>query len=244
MRRKTFILILLLIGILVTSACGRGGANGSDAIAFGEEGFQYEDDQMIGSVWVVNKKDHVIEMDISEWVKRDSDSETEEGYAYYAGVSEETALTYEDGTEASIDDIKNGQNILVNPPAKGDDFKGHADEIVILDMTYEQKYEKFLAHRGGFNIVVMHESGTSPPDEMRDPLFENAGAILADTDQLVKASWIEYDPDFVVDYKEELDIEQFPVILVYGQEELLFKSTNVEEVYKFLEEIKVETSEN
>lgn len=221
------------------SGCGK---SGSDAAAFGEEGFQYKDDEMIG--WVVSKKDQVIEMEISAWKKRNSNSETEEGYAYYASFSDETAITYEDGTEASVDDIKNGHNLLVTPPAKGNDFKGHADEIVILDMTYEQKYEKFLAHRGGYNIVVMHESGTSLRDEMRDPLFENAGSILAGTDQRVGTAWIEYNPDYAVDYKEELEIEQFPVILVFGQEELLFKSTNVDEVYEFLEEIKEESSES
>ncbi|MCM3611653.1 hypothetical protein M4S82_10350 [Planococcus sp. MERTA32b] len=239
MQRVIGSILVLVIGIMGVSGCGK---SGSDATAFGEEGFHHKDDEMIG--WVVNTKDHVIEMEISEWKKRDSNSETEEGYAYYASFSEETAIAYEDGTEASVDDIKDGHNLMVFPPAKGNDFKGHADEIVILDMTYEQKYEKFLAHRGGFNIVVMHESGTSLPDEMRDPLFENAGAILAETGQRVGTAWIEYNPDYVVDYKEELDIEQFPVILVYSQEELLFKSTNVDEVYEFLEEIKEESSES
>lgn len=236
MQRHIGFLTFLVVLTMVVSGCGQGDANGSDATAFGEEGFQYKDGEMIG--WVVNKTEQAIEMEIAEWVKRDSDSGTEEGYAYYASYSEETAVTYEDGTEATIDDIKDGQNLLVNPPAKNNDFKGHADEIVILDMTYEQKYEKFLAHRGGLKLVVMHEAGTLPPDEMRDPLFENAGAILADTDERLGAAWIEYNPDYVVDYKEDLGIEQFPVILVFNREDVLLKAYDVEEVYDFLRNLK------
>lgn len=227
MRLKLPHLIISLLLLVVLSACGQGAGNGD-----GNSSGQYEDEKMIGEVWTVHENKSVIELDISEWVKRDSNSETEEGYAYYASFSAETAVTYEDGTEASIDDIKNGQKLLVHPPAKGNDFEGHADEIVLLEQTYEEKYEKMLAHRGGYNIVIIYDDANAP-GQMQDALFENAGTILADTEQRLGAALIEYDPDYVVDYKEELEIEQFPVILVFGQQELLFKAYDEEKVYDF-----------
>lgn len=242
MRRKSLLLIFLLIGILAVSACGKGSENAGEVSSEEAEEYpygHYEDDKMIGTAWIANKEKDFIEIDISEWKKRDrkGPAMTDEGYVYNASFSEETAFAYEDGTAATIDDIKNGQKVLVNPPAKDDDFEGHADEIVLLDMTYEEKYWRFLSHIEGINIVVMYEYGNPPPAEMQDSLFENASSILMGEHDVV-ASWVEYDPDYVVDFKEELDIEQFPVIFVYDQEELLFKSNDTDAVYAFLEGLK------
>lgn len=245
MRQKFSYVVILLFIVFVISACGKGTENSGEDSS-GDNGEypygHYEDDKMIGTAWAADKTENVIEVDISEWRKRDwkGPDMTSEGYFYLASFSETTAVTYEDGTEASIDDIKNGQKVLVNPPAKGDDFKGHADEIVLLDMTYEEKYGRLLSHIDGFNIVVMYEYGNSPPMELQEPLYEDVVNILEGTEHDVVGAYIEYDPNYVVDYKEELEIEQFPVILVYDQEELLFKAYNVEEVYDFFRNVKEE----
>lgn len=236
MGRKTFLLIFILAGMLVVSACGQGSAiNGASS---GNSSSSYDDDQMIGHVWTVDQTENIIEVDISEWAKRDSNSDTDEGYSYFADFSKETAITYEDGTIASVEDLKNGQKLLVNPPMKGDDYKGHADEIVLLDMTYEEKYRKLLSHREGYNIVVMYENEMLPPEQSYETLFMEANSILQGTDHQVWASGIEYDPNYVVDYKAELNIEQFPVYLIFNETEFLLKSYTVDEIYSYFEDLK------
>lgn len=249
MRRKPFLLTFLLIGMLAVSACGKGSGNAGDASSdeAGEYPYgHYEDDKMIGTAQAVDKEKDILELDISEWRKRDwkGPDITSEGYAYFADFSEDTSIIYEGGAKASIDDIKNGQKVLVNPPAKGDEFEGHADEIVLLDMTYKEKYGRLLSHIDGFNIVVMYEYGNPPPPEMQEPLYEEASTILSGTDHDVVGGYIEYNPNYVVDFKEELEIEQFPVIFVYDQEELLFKSYDTDELYEFLEKMKEESPDS
>lgn len=249
MRQKSFLLISLLIGMLAVSACGKGPVSSGDTSSHEVKEYpygHYEDDKMIGTASLANKEKNFIEIDISEWKKRDRKGPaiTDEGYMYRASFSEDTVITYEDGKAATIDDIKNGQKVLVNPPANDDDSNAHANEIVLLDMSYEEKYRRLLSHIDGFNIVVMYEYGNPPPPEMLEPLYEEASTILSGTNHDIVGAYIEYDPNYVIDFKEELEIEQFPVIFVYNQEELLFKSTNVDEVYEFLEEIKEETPES
>src|SRR5690554_5440058 len=110
MRRKTFLLMFILAAMLVVSACGQGIGNDNRAASTEENGEypygHYEDDQMIGKAWAVDKEKAILEVDISEWRKRDRKGPgiTDEGYGYSAGFSEDTLITYEDGTAASIED--------------------------------------------------------------------------------------------------------------------------------------------
>ncbi|WP_422122295.1 hypothetical protein DHX103_10825 [Planococcus sp. X10-3] len=243
MRRKIHFLTFLLAVAVMASACGTEG-NDSGGNSTGDNGEypygHYEDDKMIGTASSVNTTENIIEVDISEWSKRDwkGPNLTSEGYYYNARFSEETAITYENGAAASIDDIKNGQKVLVNPPADDDNSEAHADEIVLMDMTYEEKYWRLLSHIDGFNIVVMYEYGDPPPPEMQEPLYENSLAILEGTEYDAVGAHIEYDSNYVVDFKEELDIEQFPVIFVFDQKEELFKGYTVDELYAFFENIR------
>ena len=244
MQQKIRFLTVLLVSMAVVSACGTDGETGSDGNSSGDNGEypygHYEDDKMIGTASTVNKTENIIEVDISEWSKRDwkGPNLTSEGYYYNARFSEETSITYEDGASASIDDIKNGQKVLVNPPANGDNFEAHADEIVLMDMTYEEKYWRLLSHIDGFNIVMMYEYGNSLPPEMQESFYEDVLAILEGTEHDVVGGYVEYDSNYVVDFKEELDIEQFPVIFVFDQTEQLFKGYEVEEVYDFFRDLK------
>ncbi|ALC85191.1 hypothetical protein AM499_04690 [Bacillus sp. FJAT-22090] len=185
----------------------------------------------------IKKSEGSIVVDISEWEKRDrKDNTTDEGYSYTAKITEETVINHEDGTESSIDDIKMGQKVLVNPP-RGNDFESHPDEITLLEMSYEEKYSRLLSHIDGFNIVVMYEVGETLPMGMQDSIYGEVLNILEGTEHRAVAAWVEYNPDYIVDYKDEFDIEQFPAILVFNQEEVLFKTYNVNELYDFFKNL-------
>ncbi len=233
---------LLVIGLSL-SACGSDANEPIEETIYEDELDQsaatpYEDDKMIGTTGPPDKENKILGVDISAWEKRhDGPVTTDEGIGYSAIYDEETIVRNEDGTDASLDDIKFGQKVQINPPRE-DSFEGYAEEIILLDMSYEEKYDQLLAHSDGIRVVVMYDYGEKLPYEMQEPLFEKANNILEKTGIQVGASWHEYNKDFVVDFKEELDIEQLPVILIYDREELLFKSDNLDEVYAYLESLK------
>jgi hypothetical protein len=234
LRQKTLFLVFFLFIILFISACSTSSGD-NEVYSYGH----YEDDKMIGTVWEVNKNENSIVVDISEWEKRDRKGPeiTDEGYSYTAKLSKESNIINEEGTELSIDDIKKGQKVLVNPP-RGNDFEGHTDEIVLLEMSYKEKYSRLLSHIDGFNIVVMYEDGKKLPKEMQDSIYGDVLNILEGTEHKAVAAWVLYDENYVVDYKEALDIERMPVMLVFNQEELLFKAYNIDDLYDFFKNLK------
>ncbi|MDZ5472968.1 hypothetical protein SM124_14720 [Bacillus sp. 31A1R] len=220
MPRIILSLIFLLFTVLFISACA------------GDYGRHYVDDEMIGTVWEVKKGEKIV-VDISEWETRNSKGNKKDiAYPYAANIKEETVINHEDGTKASIEDIKKGQKVLVNPP-RGNDFEGYPEEIVLLEMTYEEKYARLLSHIDGLNLVVMYEDEEKLPSELQEPIYENITNILKNKDQRAVAAWMEYDEDYVVDFKEELGIERFPVMLVFNKEELVFKTYYVDDLYNF-----------
>lgn len=231
--KKYLLIVALVVITLLLPAC--------DDIK--EEGEQYpyghyEDDKMIGDVMEINESERIVVVDISEWEKRDRKGPdmTEEGYDYIAKLTDETVFAYEDGKEASLDDLKKGQKVLVNPP-RGDSFEGEATEITLLEMTYEETYWRLLAPSKGFSIVVMYQPGEIVPSELQEPMYEEVMSILEGTEHSAGSGTVPYDKDYIVDFKEELAIERFPVILIFNTEELVYKAYDVEEVYAFFEEL-------
>lgn len=103
--------------------------------------------------------------------------------------------------------------------------------LILLEMIYEEKYERFLAHtKGHYNLVVMYEEGNTGGLDV-EKIFDS----LSDDVEL-NAAQFPYPDDWVVDYKGELDIEKLPVILVFDTEGLIFKTYQEKEVYKFFDE--------
>ncbi|MBM4763749.1 hypothetical protein [Bacillus sp. B15-48] len=219
--------MIFIFTISFISACGES-AEDNGEYPYGH----YEDDKMIGSVSEVNNSGSTIVVDISEWEKRDRKGPgmTDEGYSYEAKITDKTVIKYEEDNETSIDDIKKGQKVLVNPP-RGDGFEGHPDEIILIEMTYEEKYSRLLSHTDGMNIVIMYKDGETLPMEMQETVYENVMNILEGTEHRASAAWVPYDEKFIVDYQEELDIEQFPAMLVFDGKELIFKGYSVDELY-------------
>lgn len=232
-QKKISFFVFILFTILFISACGKSAGDNGEYL-YGH----YEDDKMIGTVWEVMKSEDSIVVDISEWENRDRKGSemTDEGYTYKANLSDETVFKHEDGTKASLDDIKIGQKVLVNPPRKND-YEGQPNEIILLEMSYEEKYSRLLSHIDGFNIVVMYEDGEMLPKEMQESMYGDVLNILEGTEYEAVAAWVPYDENYVVDYKEALDIKRMPAVLVFNQEELLIKAYNVDDLYDFFKNL-------
>ncbi|TWT08059.1 hypothetical protein FQV26_09685 [Planococcus sp. CPCC 101016] len=198
----------------------------------------YKDDKMIGVAQIFLEDEGILWINTSKWENRDNPNSTvtEESQGYAAIITENTVIKHEDGTKIPVKAIKEGQKVLINPPREND-FKDQADEIVLLEMTYKEKYEQFLGGEG-LHISVIYEDPNNLPHEMQEPMFNKAHDIAAKMDKSVSASWIEYNKNYVVDYKEEFEINHFPIILVFDEEKLLFKTYEVEELYGFLKDLK------
>lgn len=223
------LLLIFIFTVSIISACGES-TEDNEEYPYGH----YKDDKMIGIVSEVNNSESTIVVDISEWEKRDRKGPdmTEEGYEYNAKVTNNTIIKYEEGTETSIEYVQKGQKVLVHPPRENG-FEGHPDEIILLEMTYEEKYSQLLSHTDGINIVIMYKDGETLPLEMQETVYENVMNILEGTDYTATAGWVPYDKNYIVDYKEELDIEQFPAMLVFDGKELIYKGYSVDELYDF-----------
>lgn len=155
----------------------------------------YEDDKMIGTVFSVDLDKKQIEVDISEWVKRDvtGSAITDEGYSYFAEITDRTIIKYEGGTEVDLGDIKKGQKVLLHPPSE-ENFAGEAEELILRDMTFEEEYWRLLLHReNSLNVVVMFEPGEEVPYELQEILYEKVVSIVDDLDKSPVGAWIEYD---------------------------------------------------
>ncbi|MDG5788519.1 hypothetical protein QA612_13615 [Evansella sp. AB-P1] len=219
MYKKIVILFITILSFSIVAGC-----------LGNEENEGFSDDKMIGSVIDVKHEEEIVMVNTSEWEYRDVESNDEgELYLYYAELSADSLIKKEDGSNVSLQNIKVGQKVLIHPP-RIDKFEGHAEEIILLDMTYEEKYEEVLSHlKDILNIVVIHEKGQSLSNEII--------TVGMDIEQLTAGSFIEYSEDYVVDYKEAFDLESLPVILVSNSEEVLLKTTDVEEVNRFFEEL-------
>lgn len=187
----------------------------------------YEDDKMIGTVENVDMDHNLINVDISEWHKRDVRGGIDDyGVSISVEITDVSVIRHEDGRSEKLENIKPGQKVLVNPP-RGNKSKTVTEEFILLEMTYEEKYSRLLSHlEDKLRIVVMHEGNY--PEELDQRILRNMG-------QDTVGSWMEYDDNFFVDYKKELNIEHFPVILVFSSEELIFKTYDVEELYDFFD---------
>lgn len=120
MPKKLTVLLLLLILCLI-AACNK---------PYGH----YKDDKMIGTVQRVEPDNNLLEVDISEWDKRDlSGGIPDYGVYITVEITDDLIIKNEDGTLSEIHQLKIGQKVLVNPPMsdEGDDYE--AKEIILLE---------------------------------------------------------------------------------------------------------------
>jgi hypothetical protein len=183
---------------------------------------------MIGNIERVELENNVVEVDISEWSKRDIRGNVDDyGVTIPVKITDELMIKKEDGTLSNINSFEIGQKVLINPPKKSDDgIRYQAKEIILLEMSYEEKYKRLLSHqKGRYLTTVFVKEGDSLPAAMEDTLM----GLLSKS----PINFGVYQEDYIVDYQQELNIEKFPVILVFDNKGLVFKTYDVDELEAF-----------
>lgn len=193
---------------------------------------EYEDDKMIGFVGSFNDELKSIDFDISEWVKRDERGPGIEdwGASYEAFVLPSTRITSEAGELLGWKDLKRGQKVQINPP-QTKKVTDTPDELIILTMTNEQIFKRMgllASKKGSYRTTAVYESGQEELFQI-DDIEKNARSILNGG-----YSAIEYDPNYVLDVKDEFKIETFPVILVFDREKLVLQTDELEAAALFI----------
>ncbi|MDQ6421591.1 hypothetical protein RB620_19375 [Paenibacillus sp. LHD-117] len=188
----------------------------------------YEDDKMIGTVLRVEPDNHLLEVDISEWHKRDLRGGIDDyGMSVTVENTDEMVFKKEDGTLTDAQHIKIGQKVLVKPPMDQKDGDYKAEEIIVLEMTYKEKYKQLLSnHKDLYRITVFTKE---------DPLPQETEKKLMDLLSKSTLGIGSYPENYIVDYEKELDIEQYSVFLVFDHKGFVFKSYDVEEVEAFID---------
>lgn len=222
LQNKIIFLASFLISVLILASCSEKTENNSS-----KENVVFQDDKMIGFVETVNVEMKYIIMDINDWMYRDipKDAAVATNYTLKVKIDNNTVLLREDGSKAEFQTLKDGQKILVKPPTEKE---GNviATEIVLLELTYNDKFKHFLSkHPNNYRIVMIYDKDNPLPYE-----FES---MIRKINQDTTANFHEYKEDYAVDYKKEFDIKNFPVILIFDTEKLLYKTYDEEEALGF-----------
>lgn len=217
MSNKLSMLLFLIIILFALSACGYK--------PYGH----YEDDKMIGIVRHVEPDNNVFEVDISEWHKRDLRGGVDDyGVSITVGNTDDLVIKNEDGTISDINQIKIGQKVLVNPPKNDKGSNYEAKEILLLEMTYKEKYDRLLSRSKARYLTTVF----SKEDETLSEDMENVLMGLLSKSPI---NFGTYPEDYVVDYQKELSIEKYPVMLVFDHKGLVLKTYDVNELVEFLD---------
>src|SRR5690554_6560830 len=119
---KKIIIILFFIAFIGLTACTNK--------PYGH----YEDDQMIGTISKVDTDKSSLNVDISEWYKRDVRGDIDDyGVEVTVQITDDVVIKNEDDTLANIHHIKIGQKVLVNPPKRKSDREYTANEVILLE---------------------------------------------------------------------------------------------------------------
>ncbi|MCR2807993.1 hypothetical protein [Paenibacillus soyae] len=217
MSKKTALLILLAICMML-AACTR---------PYGH----YKDDEMVGTISSINAQSRGIEVDISEWTKRDVRGGVNDyGVSILIEQMEDLAIRHEDGSEADFADLKVGQKVLVNPPRRDKQAAYQAEEVILLEMTYEEKYDSLLSPgKSRYETTVMSGKDNELTPEMREQLM----GLLTSTNTNMSFGDV-FPEHHIVDFEKELGIERYPVMLVFDHKQMLLKTYDVEELAEFL----------
>ncbi|MOA27344.1 hypothetical protein D3C78_1482140 [compost metagenome] len=102
-------------------------------------------------------------------------------------------------------------------------------------MTEQEVFKRLglLANKKGqHRTIVMFEQGAELPYDSGYMEREAPGVFEGGV------SWLEYNPDYVLDVKRSLDIRSMPVFLVFDEEKLVVKTGRLENVTAFLSSVR------
>ncbi|CAM4161844.1 hypothetical protein L1N85_13465 [Paenibacillus alkaliterrae] len=198
----------------------------------------YKDDQMIGLVGSLNERDQIIDFDISEWTKRDERGPGMDdwGASYEARVLPSTKIRNEAGEQLQWADLKLGQKVQINP-SKTEEITDTPNELILIPMSEEEilgRMGLFAGGKGSYRTTIVYEKGVKQPydaeymEKEAPELFEGG------------LSFLEYNPNYVLDVKEALDIDKLPMFLVFDTEKLVLKTNKLEEVIAFKSSVEEE----
>ncbi|SDH83836.1 hypothetical protein SAMN04487975_108138 [Planococcus glaciei] len=232
LRKMAFMLSCLFISLL--AACGQIEEDKIKAEDKGtSESRQFNDQELIGTIGETNPLAHSLYVDHTEWINRHVPSNQavpDIGYGFQALITDETLMKFENGAPADLKDFKPRQKVKVLPPTE-ETTPVEIDQIILLEMTYKEKYERFLApSKGSYNVTVLYEEGDLHGMDV-EKIFDKLSEGVE-----LNAGQFPYTENWVVDYKKELGIEKLPVILVFDTEGLIFKTYQEKELYKFFDE--------
>jgi len=197
MLKKVSMLLFLLITLILSSCENK---------PYGH----YEDSKMIGYVQQIQPENNLLEVDISQWHKRDVRGGVNDyGVSITVPITDELVIKNEDDTLSELSSIKTGQKVLVNPPKDVIEGEYKAKEIILLDMTYEEKYNRLLSkNKDKYLTTVFWGELDTSSSELESKLMG-----------LVSHSTINFsiypEKNYVVNFEKELDIEKYPVMLVF-----------------------------
>lgn len=228
LRIRNIFLVLLLFSVLVLSSC-------SEKVKKNKNIVEYQDDKMLGFVEKIYSDKDLIVVNINDWfhrdIPKDEDTVIASNIISEVKTNDNTVFRYENGTKAEFETLKIGQKVLVTPPISKVKKSVLAIEIVLLDLTYHEKFRDFLSNdTNKLRISIIHDA--------ENPLSYDSEGMFDLISQEPSLNFHEYQKDFVVDYKKEFDIEKLPVILVFDTEKLLFKTYDVKEAVDFIKKTK------
>ncbi len=188
---------------------------------------------MIATVITIDPGKDLLELDITNWHNRKlKGSMNSFGVVIEHHGLSDTVLKDEDGGLVDIANLKKGQKVLVNPPKKEDkdDEDYEVREIILLEMTFEEKYERLLAkNTGAYYTTIYFEEDDELPPELEDQLLSIAPKS--------PVSFAKYPIDYIVDFKKELNIDELPVMLVFDNKGLVFKTYDIGELLDFFNDL-------
>ncbi|HIW33012.1 MAG TPA: DKNYY domain-containing protein [Candidatus Paenibacillus intestinavium] len=187
-----------------------------------------EDNQMFGNIARVEPENNLVEVDISEWDKKDIKSNIDDyGVSILVEITNDLIIKQESGSLSNINSLKIGQKVLLNPPRRIDEsITYEVKEIIMLEMSDNEKYKRLLSNQQGrYLTTVFIKEGDLLPPTMKETLL----GLQSQSPMNFRV----YQEDYVVDYKQELNIENFPVILVFDTNGLVLKTYDTDEMVAF-----------
>lgn len=217
---RSFAVMLLLVVAMLATGCGRSQGG-------------YKDDVLIGHFSRVDAEQGIVIVDISEWAHRNDKGPDQEdwGAEYHGKLTSSTVIRNEAGESVDLSTLKDGQIVRIYPPDSSED---KLDELVVLDMTEQEKYKRMgllAPGKNRLNTVVV--SGQTAGERYDDSKMEEEIPSALQGGLALMG----YVPDHneLIDVKEKFALEAFPAFLVFDNEKLLYKTYDTAELEKFLQ---------